>query len=162
MRPHGAAADRNLWYDGRMETNTPRIERGCRLLVELVSAGGEREQRRLTLVPSEQADFRSGLLDEAAPLGRALLGHFAGQSVPYRQGDLREVRILEVTPGADATPSDAAEKRRAAVRKAEAQSEITDQMIFAGASGSKWGAYEVDLDKLLDQDDEQSKATSPE
>jgi hypothetical protein len=44
---------------------------------------------------------------------------------------------------------DAAEKRRADVQKAAAQSEIINQMIFSTASGSKWGDYDVDMDKLL-------------
>ena len=84
-------------------------------------------------------------------IGQALLGHFAGQVVPYRVGDLREVRILNVESAAGAIPSDAGEKRRAAVREAEAHSEITSQMIFASARGSKWGEYEVNLDKLLEE-----------
>jgi predicted nucleic acid-binding Zn-ribbon protein len=45
----------------------------------------------------------------------------------------------------------AADERRADVRKAEAISEITSQMIFASARGSKWGEYEVNLDKLLEE-----------
>lgn len=132
-----------------MDTPLIRIERNCRVLVELIDAAGEAEQREFTLVATEQADFRSGLLDENAPLGQALLGHFAGQVVPYRVGDLREVRILRVERAEGAVPSDAAEKRRADVRKAEAHSEITSQMIFANTTGSKWGAYDVDMDKLL-------------
>jgi hypothetical protein len=124
----------------------------CRVLVELVDALGEVEQGTFTIVPAKQADVRSGLLDENAPLGRALLGHFAGEVIPYVVGDLKEVRVLLVEEGAG-VDSDAAEKRRAEVRKAEAQSEITNQMIFATASGSKWGDYDVDVDKLMDGDE---------
>jgi hypothetical protein len=124
----------------------------CRVLVELVDALGEVEQGTFTIVPAKQADVRSGLLDENAPLGRALLGHFAGEVIPYVVGDLKEVRVLLVEEGAG-VDSDAAEKRRAEVRKAAAQSEITSQMIFATASGSKWGDYDVDVDKLMDGDE---------
>ncbi|MBN2385787.1 MAG: GreA/GreB family elongation factor [Anaerolineales bacterium] len=139
-----------------MDTQAFKIERNSQVLVELVDASGEAEQRQFTLVASEQADLRSGLLDEMAPLGQALLGRCAGEVLPYRQGDLRQVRILRVEQGEDSVSAEAAEKRRAAVQQAEAQSEITSQMIFANASGSKWGAYDVDLDHLL-QDDEQDK-----
>ena len=125
-----------------------------RVLVELVDASGEVEQRAFTIVPAKQADFRSGLLDENAPLGRALLGHAAGEIIPYLVGDLKEVRVLSVE-GSEGVDSDAAERRRAEVRKAEAQSEITNQMIFATASGSKWGDYDVDVDKLMGEDEEE-------
>jgi len=125
------------------------ISLNCRVLVELVDSSGEAERREFTLVTGKQADFKSGLLDENTPLGRALLGHRAGDTIPYQVGDLTEVRILAVEVGDGSIPSDAAEKRRAAVQKAAAQSEITNQMIFSTASGSKWGDYEVDMDKLL-------------
>jgi hypothetical protein len=139
-----------------MESNTPvpQISLHCRVLVELVDSSGEAERREFTLVTGKQADFKSGLLDENTPLGRALLGHLAGETVPYQVGDLTEVRILAVESGDGSIPSDAAGKRRAAVRKAAAQSEITNQMIFSTASGSKWGDYEVDMDKLLKDEEE--------
>jgi hypothetical protein len=134
-----------------MESNVllPHISLHCRVLVELVDSSGETDRREFTLVTGKQADFKSGLLDENTPLGRALLGHSAGEVVPYAVGDLREVRILSVTSGDGSIPSDAAEKRRADVHKAAAQSEITNQMIFSTASGSKWGDYDVDVDKLM-------------
>jgi hypothetical protein len=148
------------------KTNLP-VSRDTRVTVDLIDSNGGVERREFTLVASEQADFKSGLLDENAPLGRTLTGHFAGQTIPYRQGDLRQVRILAVEK-AEAASDEAAEQRRADVRSAEAQSEITSQMIFASARGSKWGEYDVDLDKLLEeeqkkkdkkkQDDEESNA----
>jgi hypothetical protein len=134
-----------------MASNTliPHISLHSRVTVELVDSSGEAEQREFTLVTGKQADFKSGLLDENTLLGRALLGHTAGETIPYQAGDLTEVRILSVASGDGSIPSDAAEKRRAAVQKAAAQSEITNQMIFSTASGSKWGDYDVDVDKLL-------------
>jgi len=131
------------------------IELYCRVLLELVESSGESEQREFMLVTAKQADFQSGLLDENTPLARALLGHLAGDVVPYRLGDLKEVRILKVERSQAAVSSEAASKRKAAVRKAAEQSEITSQMIFSTASGSKWGDYEVNMDKLLDQDEPQ-------
>ncbi|MEW6092705.1 MAG: GreA/GreB family elongation factor [Chloroflexota bacterium] len=137
--------------------SAPPIALHSRVTVELVSISGEAERAEFTLVTSKQADLRSGLLDEAAPLGRALLGRRAGETVAYAVGDLREVRILSVENGEAEVSPEAARKRRAAVRKAEEQSEITSQMIFATASGSKWGDYDVDVEKLLAEDEEKDK-----
>jgi hypothetical protein len=132
----------------------PTISLNCRLLVELVDSSGQAEKHEFTLVSGKQADLQSGLLDENTPLGKALLGRQAGESLPYRVGDLREVRILSVQPVEGSVSPEAARKRRAAVQKAEAQSEITNQMIFSTASGSKWGDYEVDVDKILPDDED--------
>ena len=137
-----------------MEAQKDPIELNRRVLVELVDSSGEAERREFTLVTTKQADFKSGLLDETTPLGRLLLGHHAGEVVPYPVGDLKEVRILAVQSGEQSIPSDAADKRRADVHKAEAQSEITNQMIFSTASGSKWGEYDVDVEKLMKEDDQ--------
>lgn len=128
------------------------IALNCRVLVKLVESSGETEQREFTLVTAKQADFQSGLLDETTPLARALIGHQAGEVVPYSMGDLKEIRILKVVQIVEKVSTDKAEKRRKAVQKAEAQSEITNQMIFSTASGSKWGDYDVDMEKLLDED----------
>jgi hypothetical protein len=155
----------NLWYHGCMETNEllPRIALHSRVQVELVDSSGEAEPREFTIVTGRQADFRSGLLDENTPLAQALMGRSAGDVLPYEVGDLREVRILSVAMGDASIPPEllirAARKRRADVHKAEAQSEITNQMIFSTASGSKWGDYEVDMDKLLkDKEDDEEPA----
>jgi hypothetical protein len=126
------------------------IALNCHVLVELVESSGETEQREFTMVTAKQADFQSGLLDENTPLARALMGHQAGEVVPYSVGDLKEICILKVVQIAEKVSSDKAEKRRKAVQKAEAQSEITNQMIFSTASGSKWGDYDVNMEKLLD------------
>jgi hypothetical protein len=135
-------------------TSPQTITVNCRVLVELVDTSGQAERREFILVRSEQADFKSGLLDENAPLGRLLLSHFAGQSLPYPAGDLVKVRILAVQLEAGDVSSEAAGKRRNDVKKAEAQSEITNQMIFSTASGSKWGEYDVDVDKLMKDNEE--------
>jgi hypothetical protein len=144
-----------LWYHERMKPceSSPVVSLHCRVQLELVDSVGEIERREFTLATPKQADFNSGLLDETAPLGRALLGHCAGETIPYQVGDLKEVRILFVASGEEPASSDAAEKRRAAVQKAAVQSEITNQMIFSTASGSKWGDYEVDMDKLLEDEE---------
>jgi hypothetical protein len=146
-----------------MESKDIPISVNCRVLLELVDASGEVEQREFTLVNTKQADFQSGLLDENTPLAKKLLGCQAGEVVAYTLGDLKEIRILHVEPASGQVSGDGAEKRRAAVQKAEAQSEITNQMIFSTASGSKWGDYEVNMDQLLEPEEkniEEDKNTS--
>ena len=143
-----------------MEPENNIIARRSTVLVELVDSSGAAEQVTFTLVESKRADFKSGLLDENTPLGRALLGHQAGEIVPYPIGDLKEVHILSVERS-EAVPLNAAEKRRETVRKAEAQAEIINQLNFATASGSKWGDYEVDVEKLMDQQQKKEDNETP-
>jgi len=134
-----------------MESENIPIARGSKVLLELVDQSGGVEQVEFTLVESKQADLKSGLLDESTPLGRTLIGHRAGEVIPYTAGDLKEVRVLSVEQGEANAIADAAEKRRESVRKAETQSELINQLNFATASGSKWGDYDVDVEKLMEQ-----------
>jgi hypothetical protein len=146
-----------------MDPGSPRVELGTKVQVELIGLDGTVEPAEFILVASKQADLRAGLLDEAAPLGAALMGRSAGEVVPYARGDLKEVRILSVEAGVETASPEAAEQRRRAVRKAAAQSEITSQMIFATASGSKWGEYDVDVEKwIADQPEENAEDASGE
>ena len=144
-----------------MDHETTVIARHSKVLVELIDGSGAAEQVTLTLVESKQADFKSGLLDENAPLGRALIGHRARDVLPYAIGDLKEVRILSVERS-ETVPLDAAEKRRQTVRTAEAQAEIINQLNFATASGSKWGDYDVDVKKLMEQRQTKEDDTPPD
>jgi len=130
-----------------------KVTLNSRVKVALVDSTGQTEEMEFTLVTARQADLKSGLLDENAPLGRALMGRSLGDRIPYALGDLREVRILELESSEAAISPEAAQKRRADVKKAAAQSEITNQMIFATASGSKWGDYDVNVDKLMEEDE---------
>jgi hypothetical protein len=134
-----------------MENENIFISRGVKVLLELVDQSGEAERVTFTLVESKQADLRSGQLDENTPLARALLGHQAGEIIPYVTGDLKEVRILSVEHGEAVASMEAAERRRETVRKAETQSELINQLNFATASGSKWGDYDVDVERLMEQ-----------
>ena len=137
------------------DESTLPILLGHHVEVELVDSAGEVEHREFTLVAEKQADFRAGLLGENSPLGRALLGRRAGEVIPYTVGDLQEVRILAVTKPGMPVSGESAEKRRATVQEAVNQSEIISQLIFATARGSKWGEYDVDVDKLLHQAQDQ-------
>jgi hypothetical protein len=130
---------------------------GSHITVELVDAAGEIERREFTIVAEKQADFRAGLLGESTPLARALLGRHAGERVPYHVGDLIEVRIVAVLKTTDPISGESAQKRRATVQEAANQAEIISQLIFATARGSKWGEYDVDVDKLLKRADDEDK-----
>jgi hypothetical protein len=145
-----------------METQNICATLHSMVLVELVDLSGTVEQVEFTLVESKHADLKSGLLDETTPLARALIGRQAGEIIPYAVGDLKSVCILSVEQVETDALTDAAEKRRETVCKAEAQSELINQLNFATASGSKWGDYDVDVEKLMDQrqkNDEGSKHT---
>ena len=133
-----------------MEAENVPVMRGSKVSMELVDQSGGVERMEFTLVESKHADLKSGLLDENALLARALIGHRAGEKLRYTVGDLKEVRILSVEQGRTEVLADAAEKRRETVRKAETQSEIINQLNFATASGSKWGDYDVDVEKLME------------
>jgi hypothetical protein len=134
-----------------MEAENIPIARGSKVSIELVDRSGGVERMEFILVESKQADLKSGLLDENAPLARVLIHHRAGEILPYTAGDLKEVRILSVQWVEADAATDAAEKRRETVRKAATQSEIINQLNFATASGSKWGDYDVDVEKLMEQ-----------
>lgn len=135
--------------------NTPSnlVLLGSHVTVELVDIQGEAEVREFTIVTEKQADFRAGLLGENTPLGRLLVGKHVGERHPYRIGDLVEVRILAVSKSSEPIDEVLADERRAAVQAAANQSEIINQLIFATARGSKWGEYDVDVDKLLKRED---------
>jgi len=145
------------------EESSLRILLGYHVEVELVDTAGETEGREFTIVAEKQADFRAGLLGENSPLGRALLGRRTGEVIPYTVGDLHEVRILAVAKVSEPISGESAEKRRATVQEAANQSEIISQLIFATARGSKWGEYDVDVDKLLSRagDNDDQKDESP-
>jgi hypothetical protein len=134
---------------------------GSRVDLELVDTTGEVERRQFTVVAEKQADFRAGLLGENTPLARVLLGRHAGEVIPYRVGDLHEVRILTVTKTSAPISGDSAEKRRSIVQEAANQSEIISQLIFATARGSKWGEYDVDVDKLLNRERDTDEGEKP-
>jgi hypothetical protein len=155
--PGAISPGRLLGYDCGMDETKRVVTLHSRVTVELVDQAGLAEPAEFTLVEAKQADLRSGLLDVATPLGQALLGHAAGETVPYAQGDLCAVRILGVESGAAGVSAEGAHKRRRAVRKAAAQSEITNQMIFATASGSKWGDYDVNVEKLMEDAEEEEE-----
>jgi len=115
---------------------------GTHVEVELVDESGAGELLAVDIVPDNQADFSSGFLGAGTPLAQAILGQSAGNVVPYKVGDILQVRILKVTSNASAPPADVEAKRQAVIQQAIAQSELVSDMAFALAVGSKWGDYD--------------------
>ena len=127
-----------------MDDGPPRVDLGSRVAVELIDARGEAEGMQLVVVPDANADFPAGYLGAGTPLALAILGRQAGETVPYRHGDLAEIRILEVEPFAVSEAPDAAAARRAALQKAVDMSDLQDTLRLALAVSVKWGDYDPD------------------
>ena len=68
-----------------------RVRFGVRVILR--SAGGAQQSFRL--VGEDEADVARGLLSWVSPLAQALLGHEAGEAVPFQAGELE---ILELEP----------------------------------------------------------------
>ncbi len=118
------------------------VSLGSHVEVELVSKTGQRERLAFDLVSDRDADFASGLLSENTPLARAILGQTAGQSVPYRQGDLVEVKILSVAESKRSPSENAAAQREEKMRQALSQADLSNAISFALTFDSKWGDYD--------------------
>jgi hypothetical protein len=107
------------------------VAAGMHVEVELVGESGEGERLALDIVPDDEADFSSGFLGISTPLSRAMLGRRAGSVVPYRAGDIREIRILAVAARARPPAEDVA-----------AKSDMADTVRFALSVDTKWGGYD--------------------
>ena len=136
-----------------------QVKPGCLVEVELTGQGGS-ERLAFTLVDDSQADFDAGFLGLGTPLAKTLLGKLAGQTLPYRAGDLHSVKILSVQPHGKAQTEDVAARRQAAIDKAIKHSDSVNAMIFAGAVNSKWGEY--DFGKLDQSQWETDEKEPPE
>jgi hypothetical protein len=124
------------------QENPVTVALGTHVEVELIDENGAGEPLALDLVPDEQADFASGFLGAGTPLAQALWGRRAGESVPYRRGDVAGVRVVSVTAAARVQEEDVAAKRQAVIQQAVAEAERISDMVFALAVGSKWGDYD--------------------
>ncbi len=97
---------------------------GAHVEIELIAESGERERLAFDIVPDAAADFAAGFLAAGAPLAKAIMGRPAGATVPYRQADITEVRILAVRPSQRAADEAAAEARQAATQEAVARARL--------------------------------------
>ena len=115
---------------------------GTHVEVELIGESGDTEHLALDVVPDDEADFSSGFLGISTPLSRAMLGRRAGSVVPYRAGDIREVRILSVAASARPPAEGVAANRQAILQKAITKSDMADTVRFALSVDTKWGGYD--------------------
>lgn len=127
-----------------VDDGPPRVGLGSRVVLELIDGHGEAERLSLALVPDDNADFQAGYLGAGTRLAAAMMGQQAGQTVPYRHGDLVEIRILDVEPFAVSEAPDAASARRAVIQKAIDKSDLQDTLRLALAVSVKWGDYDPD------------------
>ena len=105
----------------------------------MVSQNGACERLAFDIAPEDKADFSAGFVSAGTPMAQAILGRRAGSAVPYRVGDLREVRILSVAPG-NRAPEDETADREAILQKAISQSELAEAARFSLTVDLKWGS----------------------
>ena len=103
------------------------------------SESGTREQLAFDIVPDSEADFSSGYLGVGTPLAQAISGQRAGSVVPYRVGDIIEVRILTVGISGRSPTKNVAADRQAVIQKAISKSDLADAVRFALTVDQKWG-----------------------
>jgi hypothetical protein len=132
----------------------PTVQPGTHVVVELLDAHGESEQLEFDLVPDQAADFSRGYLGEGTPLARAILNKPAGATVPYRQADVLQVRILSVAPSGSLPVDDLTQQREQAARKALEQVQRTNAILFASSFSGKWGDYDPDGIQHWDETDQ--------
>jgi len=132
------------WFDDEEEEvdTTPKVTLGAGVEVELIDESGAGERLALVVVPDKQADFPAGFLGASTPLAKSLLGQRLGSVVPYRRGDIREVRILSVTPSAQVPKTGADVSRQAVIQKALDKSDLEDAIRLALTVDVKWGEYD--------------------
>jgi hypothetical protein len=127
-----------------MEPQSDGITVGCQVEVDLQDRAGKKERLKVVIVPDEAADFANGYLSENTPLAKMLLGERAGNIIPYLQDDILAIEILSVTKPTDKPTDEAAEKRKAMMKKTLREVEDTNAMIFASSFSGKWGDYDPD------------------
>jgi len=118
------------------------VQTGKHVVVELLDDAGGSERLEVDIVPDQSADFARGYLGEGTPLAKAILGKPAGSHIPYRQADIAGLRILTVTPASSAPGKEVAQQRETAMRKAMADVERTNAILFASSFSGKWGDYD--------------------
>ena len=118
------------------------VDTGTFVEIEFISADDQREDLSFHIVVNAQADFKNGFLGEGTPLAQAILGHTAGDTVPYRVDDIEAVRVQSVQPGQFAPGQDVAARREETLRKAAERSNLTSTILFASSFNGKWGDYD--------------------
>lgn len=76
------------------EGATEKVDVGCTVTVEVAG-----KERSYTIVGSNDADPRQGKISDESPLGKALLGIAAGQTVEYEtpSGKMAEAKLINIS-----------------------------------------------------------------
>ncbi len=127
-----------------MEHDADLIVVGSQVEIDLIDRTGKRERLKVVIVKDESADFSQGYLSEMTTLAKALLGERKGITIPYLKDDILGIEILAVTKPTNEPTRDAAEKRKAMMKKTQQEVEDTNAMIFASSFSGKWGDYDPD------------------
>ena len=130
-----------------MTTQEPKTEAqvgiGTHVVIEMRSTDGTDEQMAFFIVPEVAADYDAGYMGADTPLAKALLGKYAGATVPYVMGDIESIRVIEITRPSKQAPADGASRRQSAYEEALRKAERTNAEMFASSYGSKWGSYDL-------------------
>lgn len=126
----------------RYDPHPGLVALGTHIEVELIADTGEAERLAFDIVPDAAADFAAGFLAAGAPLAKALMGRPVGATVPYRQADIVEIRILSVRPSQRAADEAAAEARQAITQEAVARAKTDELVQLALTVNVKWGDYD--------------------
>lgn len=124
-----------------------QVRIGAQVTLELVNEHGDGEPLTVTIVREQFADLDNGLLDAQTPLAKAMLGKRAGLTIPYRMGDIRQIRILDVRPAQTDALADTEARRQAALQAAVTAAERTTAEMFAASYSGKWGDCALGDDK---------------
>lgn len=119
-----------------------RVRVGRRVQIVLIHADANEEALTIDIVADAAADFERGLLGEGTPLAKALAGRRGGETVEYRAGDLRQVRVVAVMRSPADLDLSSAARRQEIIDKAVSESDRTNALNFASSFSSKWGGYE--------------------
>ncbi len=118
------------------------VRTGSRVILEMMDEQGGRERLTLDIAPDAAADFAAGFLGAGTPLAQAILSKPAGSVIPYRMGDIVEVRIIEIAPSERAPAEDAAAARDALTQEAVERANLEDIVRLALTVDVKWGDYD--------------------
>lgn len=119
-----------------------QVRKGRRVQIVLIHEDGGEEALTLDIVTDTAADFAQGLLGAGTPLAKAISGKHAGDVIAYHVGDLRSVRVLDVSRSPTDLDRSAAEHRQEILDKAVSESDRTNALNFASSFSSKWGGYD--------------------
>lgn len=128
----------------------------CHVEVELIDEYDNPERMEFDLVADQAADFAQGRIGVNTPLGKAIRGKAVGNIVKYVQGDIRQLRILNVTALQSKATDDADARRQAVLDEARRKAERTNTEMFASSYDGKWGDYTTDgmKDDMAEESDD--------